>query len=77
MRPNDRFGFICFENRKTRNKKGTPQRASLNNLSTAIELRKLIVRAEHIHNLMYIQLLHVLASRLQILTWVEVIRMLS
>ena len=40
-------------------------------------LSELAVRTEHIHNLVDVHLLHVLTSRLQILTWVEVSRMLS
>ena len=40
-------------------------------------LSELAVRTEYVHNLVDVHLLHVLTSRLQILTWVEVSRMLS
>ena len=43
----------------------------------SLALSQLAVAAEHIHNLVDVHLLHVLACRLQILTWVEVARMLS
>ena len=40
-------------------------------------LGELSVRTEHIHNLVDVHLLHVLTSGLQILTRIEVSRMLS
>ena len=40
-------------------------------------LSELAIRTEYVHNLVDVHLLHVLTSRLQILTWVEVSRMLS
>ena len=46
-------------------------------VSVYLALSELTVAAEHIHNLVDVHLLHVLASGLQILTRIEVSRMLG
>ena len=54
---------------------------NVNLLNICLFLNRLLsefaVRTEYVHNLVDVHLLHVLTSRLQILTWVEVSRMLS
>ena len=42
-----------------------------------LALSQLAIRTEYVHNLVDVHLLHVLTSRLQILTRIEVSRMLS
>ena len=46
-------------------------------LKYSVLLSELAVRAEYVYNLVDVHLLHVLTSWLQILTWIEVSRMLS
>ncbi len=46
-------------------------------LEYSVLLSELAVRTEYVHNLVDVHLLHVLTSWLQILTWIEVSRMLS
>ena len=64
--------------RNIENNKGFPLRkAFIIGCFIALALSQLAVRTEHIHNLVDIHLLHVLTSGLQILTRIEVSRMLS
>ena len=50
---------------------------SVYRIKKRLALSKLAVGTEHIHNLVDVHLLHVLAGGLQILTRIEVSRMLS